>query len=56
MGRGRGQVIELRLNHAEEMFALAQTDLFSEYRNYRTGVEYCISLLSSQRIAGAGSA
>ena len=38
MGRGRGQVIELRLNHAEEMFALAQTDLFSEYRNYLTGV------------------
>ena len=50
MGRGRGQVIELRLNHAEEMFALAQTDLFSAYRNYRTGVEYCISLLRSQRL------
>jgi hypothetical protein len=49
MGRGRGQVIELRLNRAEEMFALAQTDLFSEYRNYLTGVEYCISLLRSQR-------
>ena len=56
MGRGRGQVIELRLNRAEEMFALAQTDLFSEYRNYLTGVEYCISLLRSQRDAGAGSA
>jgi hypothetical protein len=50
MGRGRGQVIELRLNHAEEMFALAQTDLFSEYRNYLTGVEYCLSVLRSQRI------
>ena len=49
MGRGRDQVIELRLNRAEEMFALAQTDLFSEYRNYLTGVEYCISLLRSQR-------
>jgi hypothetical protein len=47
--RGRGQVIELRLNRAEEMFALAQTDLFSEYRNFLTGVEYCISLLRSQR-------
>ena len=47
---GRGQVIELRLNHAEEMFALAQTDLFSEYRNYLTGVEYCLSVLRSQRI------
>jgi hypothetical protein len=50
MGRGRGQVIELRLNHAEEMFALAQTDLFSAYRNYRTGVEYCISVLRSRRL------
>jgi hypothetical protein len=49
MNRGRGQVIELRLNRAEEMFVLAQTDLFSEYRNYLTGVEYCISLLRSQR-------
>jgi hypothetical protein len=42
-------VIELRLNRAEEMFFLAQTDLFSEYRNFLTGVEYCISLLRSQR-------
>jgi len=50
MDRGRGQVIELRLNRAEDMFALAQTDLFSEYRNYLTGVEYCISLLRSQRM------
>jgi hypothetical protein len=32
------------------MFALAQTDLFSEYRNYLTGVEYCISLLRSRRL------
>ena len=50
MNRDRSQVIELRLNHAEEMFALAQTDLFSEYRNFLTGVEYCISLLRSQPI------
>lgn len=50
MKRGRGQVIELRLNRAEDMFALAQTDLFSEYRNYLTGVEYCISLLRSKRL------
>ena len=49
MGRGRGQVIDLRLSRAEEMFALAQSDLFSEYRNYITGVEYCISMLRSQR-------
>ena len=50
MNRGTGQVIELRLNRAEDMFALAQSDLFSEYRNYLTGVEYCISLLRSQRL------
>jgi hypothetical protein len=48
MNRGKGQEIELRLNHAEDMFALAQTDLFSEYRNYLTGIEYCISVLLSQ--------
>ena len=51
MNRARSQVIELRLNQAEEMFALAQTDLLSEYRNYLTGVEYCISVLRSQRIS-----
>jgi hypothetical protein len=50
MNRGKGQVIELRLNHAEDMFVLAQTDLFSEYRNYLAGVEYCISLLRSHRL------
>jgi hypothetical protein len=50
MNRRRSQVIELRLNRAEEMFALAQTDLFSEYRNFLTGVEYCISLLRSKPI------
>ena len=50
MNRGRSQVIELRLNRAEEMFVLDQTDLFSEYRNFLTGVEYCISLLRSQPI------
>jgi hypothetical protein len=50
MNRGRGQVIELRLNQVEEMFVLAQTDLFSEYRNSLTGVEHCLSLLRSQRI------
>lgn len=50
MNRERSQVIELRLNRADDMFALAQTDLFSEYRNYLTGVEYCISLLRSQHI------
>lgn len=50
MKPGRGRTIEVRLNRAEDMFALAQTDLFSEYRNYLTGVEYCISVLRSQRL------
>src|ERR1700677_147372 len=50
MNPERSQVIELRLNRAEEMFALAQTDLFSEYRNFLTGVEYCISVLRSHPI------
>jgi hypothetical protein len=50
MKRGRSQVIELQLNRAEEMFVLASTDLFSEFRNYLTGVEYCISVLRSQPI------
>ncbi len=48
MNRRRSQVIELRLNRVDEMFVLAQTDLFSEYRNLLTGVEYCISLLRSR--------
>lgn len=34
MDRSRGAVIELRLNQAEEMFVLGQTDLFSEYRDF----------------------
>jgi hypothetical protein len=50
MNPGGSQIIKLRLNRAEEMFALAQTDLFSEYRNFLTGVEYCISLLRSKPI------
>ena len=41
------QVVELRLNAAEEMFQLAPTDLFSEYRNYLTGVDLSISVLRS---------
>jgi hypothetical protein len=48
MDRRKHQVIELFLNRPEEMFFLAQTDLFSEYRNLLTGVEYSISLLRSQ--------
>ncbi|HEX4089808.1 MAG TPA: hypothetical protein VHZ33_13915 [Trebonia sp.] len=52
MSRKGSRVIELRLNKAEDMFALAPTDLFSEFRNYLTGVEYCISVLRSQRVPG----
>jgi len=43
------QVISLRLLHPEEMFVLGQTDLFSEYRNFLTGVEYSISALRGMR-------
>jgi hypothetical protein len=34
------------------MFILAPTDLFSEYRNFMTGLEYCISVLRSSRSSG----
>jgi hypothetical protein len=34
---------------AQEMFELPQTDLFSEYRNFQTGIDYCISELRSRR-------
>jgi hypothetical protein len=37
------QVISLSLASPEEMFVLAPADLFSEYRNFMTGLEYCIS-------------
>ena len=37
------QVIPLRLARAAEMFELPQTDLFSEYRNFLTGVDFCLS-------------
>ena len=40
---GEPHVIEIRLNAASEMFELAATELFSEYRNYLTGVEMCLS-------------
>jgi hypothetical protein len=39
------QVIELRLMRPHEMFELPQTDLFSEYRNFLTGVDFCLSEL-----------
>ena len=34
------------------MFVLAPADLFSEYRNFMTGLEYCISVLRSRRSKG----
>ena len=46
------QVITLSLTSPEEMFVLAPADLFSEYRNFMTGLEYCISLLRSRRASG----
>jgi hypothetical protein len=46
------QVISLSLTSPEEMFVLAPADLFSEYRNFMTGLEYCISLLRSRRSRG----
>ena len=42
------QVIPLSLTSPEEMFVLAPADLFSEYRNFMTGLEYCISVLRSR--------
>jgi hypothetical protein len=42
------QVIPLSLTNPEEMFVLAPADLFSEYRNFMTGLEYCISVLRSR--------
>jgi hypothetical protein len=44
---GEPHVIEIRLNAPAEMFELATTDLFSEFRNYLTGVEMCLSDLRS---------
>jgi hypothetical protein len=46
------QVISLSLTSPEEMFVLAPADLFSEYRNFMTGLEYCISVLRSRPAGG----
>jgi hypothetical protein len=42
------EVIALSLASPEEMFHVEQADLFSEYRNFMTGVDYCISVLRSR--------
>jgi hypothetical protein len=46
------QIISLSLSSPEEMFVLAPADLFSEYRNFMTGLEYCISVLRGGRSRG----
>lgn len=43
------QVIELRLMRARDMFEMPETDLFSEYRNFLTGVDFCLSELRGRR-------
>ncbi len=43
---GRGcRVIELQLMRPADMFELPQTDVFAEYRNFLTGVDFCLSEL-----------
>ena len=49
LARRQEQVIKLRLMRANEMFELSQTDLFSEYRNFLTGVDFCLSELRGRR-------
>lgn len=41
--RSRLRIIRLRLMRARDMFELPQADLFSEYRSFLTGVEFCLS-------------
>jgi hypothetical protein len=43
------QVIELDLMRADDMFQMPQTDLFSEHRNFLTGIDFCISELRARR-------
>jgi hypothetical protein len=45
----RQQVIRLRLTRPQDLFELPQTDLFSEYRNFLTGVDFCLSELRGRR-------
>ena len=42
------QIIELRLERAHDLLEMPQTDLFSEYRNFLTGVDFCISALRAR--------
>jgi len=43
------QVIKLQLQQPLDMFELPRTDLISEYRNFLTGVELCVSELRARR-------
>lgn len=47
--RRKRQLIELRLMQARDMFEMPSTDLFSECRNFLTGVDICLSELRSRR-------
>jgi hypothetical protein len=49
LDRRERQVVELRLMQAHDMFEMPSTDLFSEYRNFLTGVDICLSELRSRR-------
>jgi hypothetical protein len=49
MGDKVPQVIRLQLASAEDMFRLPQSDLFSEHRNFLTGVDHSISELRGRR-------
>lgn len=49
LDRRERQVIELRLVQARDMFEMPSTDLFSEYRNFLTGVDFCLSELRARR-------
>ena len=43
--RRKCRVITLRLMRPNDMFEMPQTDVFSEYRNFLTGVDFCLSAL-----------
>jgi hypothetical protein len=43
------RTIELRLMRAQDMFEVSQSDLFSEYRNFLTGVDFSLSELRGSR-------
>ena len=48
MASNQRQRIDLRLDAPRDMFELPQTDLFTEHRNFLTGVDICISELRSR--------